>query len=478
MTLSLRARLLLGTTLAMALILTVSGTLLYALWRASLIAEFDAALGTQARVLTSLVERQGEGIRLEFDARQFPEYARNERPEFFCFWRADGTVIYRSPSLNGADLERLVGTVTTPRLRAAVLPNGRPGRLVGFAFTPRRGDAEAAGRPVTSDPRHDVVLVVGRDTVAIERRLGRLAWLLVGIFGAAILATLGGMAWVVRHLLRPVDRLAGRIAALDADNLARRIGHAGVPAELRPVVERLDDLLNRLETAFAREKAFTADAAHELRTPLAGLRTTMEVALARPRELGQYQESLADCLDICAQMQALVNNLLSLARLEAGKVAATRSALAIADLVEECWRPFAGRAAERGLRLDWRLDRALRVESDREKLRLVLHNLFDNAVSYTDAGGAVRIEVGCEPPAGLRLRVVNTGCAVPAAQIHRVFDRFWRGDAARAATGVHCGIGLSLCQKLVALLGGGIEAAATVAGEFAITVRLADCQVG
>jgi two-component system, OmpR family, heavy metal sensor histidine kinase CusS len=90
----------------------------------------------------------------------------------------------------------------------------------------------------------------------------------------------------------------------------------------------------------------------------------------------------------------------------------------------------------------------------------------------------VRIEVGCEPPAGLRLRVVNTGCAIPPAQIHRVFDRFWRGDAARSATGVHCGIGLSLCQKLVALLGGNVTAEATAAGVFAITVRLADCQVG
>jgi two-component system sensor histidine kinase QseC len=461
---SLRARLLVGTLGASALLLAGSGTLVYLLVRAALYAEFDAALGTQARALTTLVEIEGSRLRLEYDAEQLPEYARRERPDYFCFWTADGALLYRSPSLTG-ELPRLRGTAAEPGIRSALLPDGRPGRLAGLAFAPRReGDHD---QPAPA--RRLVDVTIARDTLAIDRELGRLAALLIAVGALAMAVAAAGMAWLVGGLLRPVRQLAGRIAGMDAEHLHTRIGGDGVPAELRPVAARLDELLTRLEAAFVREKSFTADAAHELRTPLAGLRTTMEVALSRERDGAAYREALGDCLAIGTQMQALVDNLLSLARLEAGRTAITRQPLELGPFVAECWKPFAAGASARRLRVGWTLAERAVALADREKLRLVLTNLFDNAVAYADQGGEVGIS-GALADGQLAIAVTNTGCTLTRDQAVRVFDRFWRGDAARSAVGVHCGLGLALCRKLVELLGGRISASV---GDGRFTVELA-----
>lgn len=463
---SLRARLLVGTVAATALLLCGSAALIYVVVRAALYAEFDAALATQAHALTTLVELDGTRLHLEYDAEQLPEYARRERPDYFCFWTADGAVLYRSPSLIGSDLPLPDGDASRPALRDLPLPDGRPGRCAGLAFAPRR---EASEEERTGPERpHSVTVVVARDTSTIARELTRLALLLGAVSGAAMLAALAAMSWLVAHLLRPVDQFAGRLAGLDADRLHARFGDLRVPAELRPVVARLDDLLGRLEAAFAREKSFTADAAHELRTPLAGLRTTMEVALTRERDAAAYREALADCLTISEQMQALVDNLLSLARLEAGKLTIERRALELEPFIAGCWKPFAAGAATKQLRVSWSLAEGTHPVVDREKLRLVVHNLFDNAVSYADHGGELAVAADLDDGT-LRLAVANSGCALPPEQVPRVFDRFWRGDAARSATGIHCGLGLALCRKLIELLGGRIGAS-VVDGRFAVEV--------
>ncbi len=456
---SLRARLLVGTLVANAILLAGCAVLVYLSVRSSLHREFDLSLGTQARALTSLVEQDGAHLQLEYDAEQLPEYARTDRPEYFCFWTSDGQVLYRSPSLGSAVLPPAAAPAG-PAWQSLTLPDGRPGRAATLVFTPRREGRDDL--PLAPEHRRiEVTVVVARDTLATADELRRLAWLLCLVGGAAIITGVAAMTWLTRRLLRPVDRLAGRIASLDADGLSGRLDDDGVPAELRPVTGRLNDLLGRLEAAFAREKSFTADAAHELRTPLAGLRTTMEVALTRAREAGAYQVVLGECLGICAEMQVLVDNLLSLARLEAGTVVIERLDFDLSALLDECWKPCQARALEGGVRLAWAVPAGMRMVGDREKLRLVLQNLFDNAVSHVDRGGDISLGVAAAGGA-TTLRLDNSGCGLQPEQLSRVFDRFWRGDAARSGTGLHCGLGLALCRKIVGLLHGRI--AASVAG--------------
>ena len=466
---SLRARLLLGTVGATLVFLLGIGLALYGLVRSALYSEFDARLGSKARILSIMVVDmavEGEGYKLVYERSHFPEYERQQDAEYFQLWRSTGQVLTRAPSLGRADLKRIAGPVRAPASTHMVLPDGRPGRAAGIRFIPRRED----GEPVVSDPRKEMVLVVAQATEAVEARLNRFRWLLGGVFTAAMLAVAAALFGVVAALLRPLEHLANRIARLDADDLSARFAAAYLPSELRPVARRIDDLLRRLEATFAREKAFTADVAHELRTPLSGLRTTIEVMLSKPREPAQYREALDDCLAIANRLQSLVDNLLSLAQLESGRVALTREPVQLDYLLREAWRPFAELAAKRGVTVEWRPSAPVFVDSDPVKLRIVFSNLFDNAVSYVPDGGTVTVGLTVTG-SDCAVLVANTGSTLPDDQVVQVFDRFWRGDRSRAI-GLHCGLGLSLCQRIISLLGGRIAATSSVGGTFAVTVTL------
>ena len=284
--------------------------------------------------------------------------------------------------------------------------------------------------------------------------------MLIGVGAAATLACVLVLAWITHRGLAPLRALAEAITKLDEHALATRLAGLEAPAELEVVIGRLDELLARLEAAFARERELTAEVAHELRTPLAGLRTTIEVALDRERTGDQYRTALAGCLAICDQTQRTVEILLSLARLDAGTVRARSEHVDVAALTGEIAADFIPRAAERSLELAIELQPS-NTEADADKLRIVLANLLDNAVSYADPGTTVRVEV-----ATTTVRISNQTQLDDASQ---VFERFWRADGARTAG--HTGLGLALSRKLVEVCGGEITAE-LVEGRFVATVEL------
>lgn len=469
---SLRGRLLLGTGVGATVVLSVAGVILYALVRVGLSREFDAALAGRANTLAVLVEEDEEGVGFEAENLDLPEFRAIGQPEYFEVW-ADGRPIARSKSLGTGDLHRIGGPIDAPAFRTATLPDGRRGRLVGITFTPRTEDE---GRKDGAGSEHaQVTLVLARATTGLDRALTSIGFLLAGVWAATIALTLGVLAAVVRRGLRPLNQLAARIGEVGETDLAARIGVAAAPAELSPVIERLNDLLARLEAAFARERSFTADVAHELRTPLAGLRSTLDVALSKARAPGQYVDALSECLAITRQTQGMVEQLLCLARVEGGTWPVTRERCDLAAIAADAWAPLAEAAQKRRLRVEWIAPPACELWTDPEKLKLVVRNVLDNAVCHADEGGTVRVEVADDNAPGLR--VTNTGSRVAAEDAHRVFERFWRGDAARSRTGTHCGLGLSLCRRIVETLGGTIAAETRQGGEFAVEIRLAGAAV-
>ena len=156
-----------------------------------------------------------------------------------------------------------------------------------------------------------------------------------------------------------------------------------------------------------------------------------------------------------------------LARLDAGPLEVANSPVTLRALVEDCWRPYAATAADRGLALRLRVPEDAAAVTDRDKLRVVVSNLIANAVEYTDAGGWIEIATGD----GTVLDVIDSGPPIPADQLERIFDRMWRSDAARTATGVHCGIGLSLARSLAGYVG--MTLGADLRGDGAVRFRLA-----
>jgi len=469
---TLRARLLIGTALGTGLVLSASALALYMVVRAALRAEFDEALGSKARSLAALVEQDRDAVELEFDDDSLPEFKPSQRAEYYQFWTSDGHVLARSSSLGRRDLERLGGQPGEPAYQTTVLPDGRPGRFVGITFAPRQ-DEENAFAQTPFEPI-EVSLVVGRDTLKIAQALGRLRLLLVCGCASAMFASVAVLSWFVWRGLKPLGHVAAEIASIGEASLSSRLEPGDAPGELAPIITRLNDLLARLESAFIREKAITADVAHELRTPLAGLRSTLEVSLSKERAATTYREAIAKSLAISKQMQRLVENLLELARADAGQLEVASDAVDLVALLKDCWTQFAERATERQLEVAWQLPESCPITADRTKACLVLSNIFDNAVTYANAGGQVTIALQSDN-AEISLRVANTGSRVAEADVGRVFDRFWRGDAARTAedNGRRYGLGLPLCQRLVALLGGSISATTTSGGTFAILMVFA-----
>jgi len=467
---SLRVRLMAGTALAVGLVIAATGAFLYTLARAYLRAGFDAELKEDVRALAALVELQERGIVAELDAQTMPQLRPGGHSEFVQVWAAGRTVIYRSPSLGISDLPRVTGPLDTPTVRSGRLPDGRRGRLVGITFLPRADHPERWKAPLPQE-REEATLVLGRETGEIGAALARLRALVVAIAAGAIIASAALLALVVRRGLRPVNGLAAEIAGVGEDRLPARIEQGGVPAELMPVVGRLNDLLARLGAAFERERAFSAAVAHELRTPLAGLRATLEVALSKERDPAAYRAALADCLGICSPMETMVNNLLALARADAGQLQLLSEPVGLDELLRECWRHFAARAEERRLRVEWDVDPAAAIETDRCCLRLILQNLLDNAVTYADPGGLVQVQASLGGNVAV-LTVANTGSRLAPEQAGHVFERFWRGEAARSDTGTHCGLGLSLCEKLAQALGGSIAVESAPGGLFTARLRL------
>ena len=463
---TLRARLLLGTALGTAIVLLVSGIALYCLIRSALQSQFDRSLASTARSFAVLAEQEDGDVELDFDEVRMPEFEPSDHAAYYQVWRSDGPVLARSRSLRRTDLDRLTGTPDAPAYESVTLPDGRNGRSVGMTFVPR---SEYELDP--SERTIEITLVIARGTTSVERTLAYLRWLLIVVGLVAVSVMTVVLAWSVQRGLRPVGRLAGQIAAIGQSDLSIRIDVADAPRELLPIVDRLNDLLARLEAAFTRERQFTADVAHELRTPLAGVRSMLEVALTKPRTPDDYRNVMQQCLQINHQMHQLVENLLALARADANQLQVARGEFDFCALVRECWRPLAAQAEQGRLTVNWRMDEPCTLSSDRDKLCLVIQNILSNAVTYTNEGGHISIETACTD-AQIDLTVTNTGSEVAETDADRVFDRFWRAQSSRAQTGQHFGLGLSLCKTLTEALGGSIEAHTQTDDNFTVIIRL------
>lgn len=465
---SLRARLLAGVIGGMILLLTVFSLLLYGVIAGALVNEFDASLLSAAQMLAASAEHDAGEIELEFEAQWMPEFQDTEQRTYYTLWGPDGTVVAKSPLSDMPDLRRIDGPLKAPVFATSRDGNGQTQRTVCLKFVPRSADSDkgVTGRPAEQPM---VTLVVARDTDGLQGQLRFLRWLLLIASVVMILLSFLIAGLVVGHGLRPLNAIAAEIAAIRENDLTARIGAQHVPTEAAPVKNRLNELLSRLEASFNRERQFNADVAHELRTPLAGIRSTIEVTLTRPRDATEYQAALSDCLEISEGMQSVVNNLLMLTRLDTQRIGFKNERVQLAELVDSCWRPFADRADERRVAFENRIAAEMAFQSDREHLSMVFANLLANAIEYADEGGHISTTAR-RTDGHVEIEVSNTGCTLTTEQISRVFDCFWRGDSARSDTGAHCGLGLALVQRLVQALGGSAVAELQPGGTF--TLRL------
>ena len=327
----------------------------------------------------------------------------------------------------------------------AELAAGRPEAefLLALPALGRNGSHAAVRRTTFRGVRFLIVSVASLDSVAADLDLVR-RMMLFGLPFLLGLAGLGGYL-VATHSLRPLGWMAEQAHRISGSNLETRLEIGDAAAELRMLAESFNELLGRLDQSFAAMKRFVADASHELRTPLAVIHGEADVALAHDRPAAEYRQSLAIILDESRRLSRLVDDLLNLARADAGRVRLQAADFYLNDLLAECCRSLQALAGARGVSIECRQSEDIAFHGDEGLLRRLVVNLLDNAIRYTPSGG--RITASLEAAGGeVRLRIADTGIGISSEAAPHIFERFYRADKARSRAEGGFGLGLSIVR--------------------------------
>lgn len=412
----------------------VASLALWQYWRASLRA-VEAGLQTEALALAGRITVSEDLLEVDIDAPAQPRDTAPVDGAYYGVYDATGRLIHRSSPL--VPEEPVSGT--------------RDGH-----------------REVLVPGPHRTVILVGRSIGTIYDDLRRLAAsLLLAIAAGAALALPVGL-WLRRALARSVRQIDGTARSLTPGQ-PTRIDTREVDAEFAGVAAALNGAFDRLEHALTRERQLTSDASHELRTPVTTLVAETQWALDRPRTAEEYKRTLEVCARQGARMKGLVETLLTLARLDAGTLPAARMEIALREVADDIASELRPLASERQVSV--LVEGQATAWANREQVRILLANLVANAIRYNHPEGSARIVMSSDERRTL-FRVEDTGPGLDPALGTRVFERFWRADAARAAREGGHGLGLAISKSIVDAHGGTIRFESTSGRGTAFIVEL------
>jgi heavy metal sensor kinase len=440
---SIRARLTAWFAAVLAAVLVLVSAVTWWALRDSMGDTIDGNLTTRVEAIARFLGAPGTSQSFEELREDLREYVALD-PGWNLIRIRDvrGELLYRSEAFDAAAIR------TSPAVAAEqppafddVVMRGRPVRLLTSRILVR-GQAFVV----------DVAWPVGE----FREVMAQFSLAILLAIPAGILAAAAGGYWMSRRALAPVDRLAGAALAITASRLDQRLDVPRTGDELQRLAETLNDMLSRLEAAFSETTRFTADASHELRTPVSIIRTTAEVALRRARGGDEYREALEGILREAERTSTLVQDLLTLTRADAGVDTLRRESVDLAARLGALDTRFRALAEGRGLDLVVDVpDGALVVLGDAAGLDRLMLILVDNALKYTPAPGSVRVRLG-QGEGQAVIDVEDTGIGIAAADQPQVFDRFFRADKARSRDAGGAGLGLPIARWIAERHGGRI----------------------
>jgi two-component system, OmpR family, heavy metal sensor histidine kinase CusS len=446
------------------LLLLLLGTAsLYLVLRAELERSNELFLADKIHVLrTMLSERPDdedalhEEIYLESAARRYQHF-------YIRLLDEHGVPIMTTPGMaEQLDLAQLARR-TRSRSERSIAMTGRDGQPFRVTST-----TAAVGTPPTHSDTVQIAIDVSQEEALLARyRL----WFWGILLAASVLFPLVGYG-IARHGIGPVEEIAATARRITSTNMRERIGAGGYPSELAALAGTFNEMLDRLEESFERISRFSADIAHDLRTPVNNIRGEAEVALARARTVDEYRDVLESSLEETVRLSDLIGDLLFLARAESPLTELRRAHVNLSELLTTVRDYYEASASNAGISLA--ADEGgeqVTAEVDRSLMLRAVSNLVSNAIAHTPPGGSVTLAATNEE-AAIRIEVSDTGVGIPSEALPRVFDRFFRVDPSRSKTSGGTGLGLAIVQSILTLHGGRVEIVSQLGLGTRVTLRM------
>ncbi len=445
---SIRTRLTLWYTGLLTLTLLLLGSVTYGLMVKSLSRDIDTALEKIAGVLSQQARREVAAI--------YPSAIDEIFRRFFGVSPLDRYFEMRDPRGRRDPRMQLPSTRSLP-LSPEAQANAARG-LPTWETVEGLGDypVRLFTQPVVRSGRLINLIQVGFSLQSFHETRRHFLRIMALVFPIALILA-GGGGWLLAHrALAPMAQMTHAAQRISAARLDERLDESGTGDELDELAQTLNAMLSRLDDAFRQIRQFSADASHELQTPLTILKGELEVALRTPRSADAYQQTMRSALEEIDRIAGLVDGLMLLARADAGVLRMDQQPVELHQLVQEVYDQAQILAAHKQIDLQLGPMEPLATQGDPERLRRLLLNLTNNAIKYTPSGGQVTLSLQqCHDQAAIR--VADTGIGLSPEEQERVFQRFYRSDNARLHDAEGTGLGLCIARSIADAHGGTIE---------------------
>lgn len=431
---SIRVRLTLWYTLALVTLLTLFAVGVYGVVRIRLSEQLGERLNTQYAALEQSLREEPDPE--ERETEELEELERIGLTEAFVIYQ-DDEMFYRSRlwPVQLAEVDTELGSGVARQSETA------------SDFRVRRGRLDWHGH------RYEIVVAVN-DT-DVKKTLHSLAIILATGLPMTVMLAVGGGWWLASRAMRPVAHIAAQARQINADRLSERLPVDNPHDEIGELATVFNEMLERLQDAFARVRSFAADASHELRTPLTALRSVGEAAMQHRDNASSYREAVGSMLEEATRLVSLLDNLLVLTRAEADRALVRPEKCDLGLLVHEVVECIGVLAEERGQELSVEEAVGVTVWADATLVRQSVLNVLDNAIKFTPVGGRIEVRVGSTPMAGA-VEIRDSGPGIAEEHRERIFERFYRVDSARASER-GSGLGLPIARWAVGANRGRIE---------------------
>jgi two-component system heavy metal sensor histidine kinase CusS len=448
---SIASQLILLFTLATALLLVCGLGVFYSLVVRHAFAEDNAVLADKISALSADFHESGSNV----FAEELKARRASEHPAYWIrILDPQGRTYAETP---GMDRLLSPGIFPPGQTLALAVRSPKPYRTGAKLFSLITLNEKSGGQAYT--------LQVAQDRSSDERVERNFAVLFVILLLGSVLSAVFIAIIVTKRGLRPLEQMTRSLGRVDPTHLKERIAPADWPRELQPLAVAFDDMLKRLDDSFTRLSQFSADLAHELRTPIANMMGEAQVALTRERTAAEYRETIESAVGECERLSGIVDNLLFVARVDAAREPIARKRFDARAAVEKIAAFYQTIADDRHVTIGCSGEG--QIYADPDLFERAVGNLLDNALRFTPENGSIQIALS-EHESDFQVAVSDNGCGIASEHLPRVFDRFYRAESSRGSDGA--GLGLALVKSIADLHGG----SATIQSEIGsgTTVRL------